>query len=98
MHAVINHLRFAGPVDDDLFDRAERELADACRGVEGFRRFAAVETAEDHVVLVIEADDAATLDRLAQAVGNSWMSEHVAPLLAGPPERSIGEVVAEIAP
>lgn len=96
MHIVINHLRFADPVDDSLFQRVEQELPDRCRAVPGFRRFAAVRTDGDHVVLVIEADDAAALDRLAQAVGNAWMLEHVAPLLSGPPERSIGEVVAEI--
>lgn len=94
MHAVINHLRFNGTIDRALFVRAEQELAPAMRAVPGFRRLNVVQVADDHAVLLIMGDDAEVLDRLATEVGSPWMREHVLPLLAAPPERHIGLVIA----
>jgi hypothetical protein len=46
------------------------------------------------VVLLITGDDAAVLDRVATEVGTPWMREHVVPLLAEPPDRHLGPVIA----
>jgi len=51
----------------------------------------------DHVVLVITGDDADVLDRLAAEVGSPWMVENVVPLLAAPPERHVGPIIASAA-
>ncbi len=96
MHAVINTLRFKDSVDTALFMRAEHELADQMRALEGFQGFRVVQVADDQVVMVIFADDAAVLDRMAAELGNSWMGANVAPLLDGPPERRIGPIIAAV--
>jgi hypothetical protein len=93
VHAVINTLRFKEPVDPTLFERAERELADQMRAIEGFR---VVQVADDQVVLVIFADAAEALDRMATELGNTWMGANVAPLLDGAPERRIGPVIGSV--
>ncbi len=96
MHAVINTLRFKDAVDPALFMRAEHELAGQMRAVEGFQGFRVVQVADDQVVLVIFADAAEVLDRLAAELGNTWMGANVAPLLVGPPERRIGPIIASV--
>lgn len=96
MHAVINTLRFKASVDPTLFERAEREMADQMRAIDGFQGFRVVQVADDQVVLVIFADTAATLDRMASALGNTWMGANVTPLLDGPPERRIGPVIGSV--
>ena len=97
MHAVINHLHFKAPVDRALFATAEADLAPSMRAIPGFAGFQIVEVTADHVVLVITGDDAETLDRLATEIGTPWMRENVIPLLAAPPERHIGPVIASAA-
>ncbi len=94
MHAVINSLRFKDPVDPALFTRAEQELAQGMRAIEGFKSFHVVQVAADRVVLVIVGDDAEVLDRLATKVGSPWMGANVVPLLAAPPDRRVGPVLA----
>jgi hypothetical protein len=96
VHAVINTLRFKEPVDPALFERAERELADQMRAIEGFQGFRVVQVADDQVVLVIFADAAETLDRIATQLGNTWMSTNVAPLLDGATDRRIGPVIGSV--
>lgn len=94
--AVVNHLHFTDPVDPALFERGTTELGDAMRGVDGFEAFHVVRTGEREVILVILADTAETLDRIATEVGSPWMREHVVPLLAGPPERHIGPALLSV--
>jgi hypothetical protein len=48
----------------------------------------------DHFILIITGDTPEVLDRVASEVGSPWMVEHVVPLLASPPERHIGSLVA----
>jgi hypothetical protein len=96
MHAVINTLRFKDSVDPTLFARAEHDLADQMRSIEGFQGFRVVQVADDQVVMVIFADAAEVLDRLATELGNTWMGANVAPLLDGPPDRRIGPIIASV--
>lgn len=96
MHAVINTLRFKESVDPTLFVRAEHEMADQMRAIEGFQGFRVVQVADDQVVLVIFADAADVLDRMATELGNTWMGANVAPLLDGPPDRRIGLVIRSV--
>ncbi len=96
MHTVINTLRFKAPLDPSLFSARQAELASLMRPLDGFRSFQVVQVADDQVVLVVVGDDEAALNRMASAVGNTWMAEHVAPLLAAPPERRLGLVIASV--
>jgi len=96
VHLVVNTLTFSAPVDRRLFARAEADLAGALRAVTGFRSLTIVATGEREVVLLIGGDDAEAVDRIATEVGSPWMREHVLPLLAAPPDRKVGEVLARV--
>jgi hypothetical protein len=77
-----------------LFARVEDEVVPQARGIGGFRGLHVVQVAPDHFILIIVGDDAEVLNRVATEVGSPWMMTHVVPLLASPPERHIGSVVA----
>lgn len=47
-----------------------------------------------HLILVLTFASAEDADRVSREIGGPWMREHVAPLLAEPTERSVGEVIA----
>jgi hypothetical protein len=96
--AVVNHLHFKQPVDPEVFSTAERDLTPLMKEIEGFGAFHVVQVGEDHAILIILGDTPDSLNRVATEVGSPWMSAHIVPLLATPPERHIGPVVASSGP
>jgi len=48
---------------------------------------------DTHLILILDFASAGEADRIASEVGGPWMREHVIPLLARGPERSVGEVL-----
>ena len=98
MYAVVNRLRLGSPIAPEVWDRAQAELPPRMREIDGFSGFHVIEISPDEVVLVILADTAETLDRIATEVGGAWMRENVIPHLAEPPDRQIGRVVASDTP
>lgn len=94
MHAVVNRLRLSTPIPPEVWARAQAEVAPRAREVPGFQALYVVEVTDEEVVLVIVAESAETLDRVATEAGNAWMREHVLPHLAAPPDRQVGKVVA----
>jgi len=89
---VVNHLHFSDPLIDDTM-QACRDVTQ--RIVEAGATAAQVARIDDtHLVLILEFASAADADRVAQEVGGPWMHEHILPLLARGPERSVGEVIA----
>jgi hypothetical protein len=92
--AVINHLHFRDPPDPEVFARAEREVVPEARITEGISGLHIVQVTPEHFIIVILGDDAEVLDKFASEVGSPWMTEHVVPLLASPPERHLGPLVA----
>jgi hypothetical protein len=91
MHTVVNHLRLSRPVPAEAFAAAE-QLFPAMQEL-GCRGFQLLEVADDHAILVLTFDTAEAADAVAEAYGGPWVREHVAPLLTGPTERSVGRVV-----
>ena len=53
-----------------------------------------VKVDDTHAILILTFPDLETEERIKAEIGGPWMKEHVVPLLAGPTERSSGEVVA----
>jgi hypothetical protein len=92
MHAVINELSLATPIDPQVWEQARTELLPKMAAVDGFHAVHIVELSPDKVVLVILADSAEALNRIATEAGNSFMVEHIVPHLAGPPQRQVGVV------
>jgi hypothetical protein len=85
-------LHFSDPLIDDTM-QACRDVTQ--RIVEAGATAAQVARIDDtHLVLILEFASAADADRVAQEVGGPWMREHILPLLARGPERSVGEVIA----
>jgi hypothetical protein len=91
---VVNLLKFKEPVDTRLFAAHEADLAAKMRAIDGFRGFHVVHDSETTVVLIIHGDTPEVLNRVATEVGSPWMVEHIVPLLAGPPDRHIGPLIA----
>lgn len=94
MHAVVNRLRLSTPIPPEVWARAQEEVPPRARAVPGFKALHVIQVSDDEVVLVVVADSAETLDRVATEVGNTWMRDNVIPHLAAPPERQVGRVVA----
>lgn len=94
MYAVVNHLHLSMPIGPDVWERAEAELPRRMREVEGFQAFHVIQVADDHLILVIVADSAEVLDRIAGDVGGDWMRENIVRHLAEPPQRLVGKIVA----
>ena len=94
MAAVVNVLQFKEAPDAELFEQAAAELGPKMHEVDGFERLAIVRTGETEIVLLIEAATVDALDQIATDIGSPWMRENVVPLLAGPPQRHIGDVIA----
>jgi hypothetical protein len=92
--AVVNHLRLEQPPNPELVSPAERDLTPRMKEIEGFRAFHVVKVGDDHTILIILGDTPDALNMIATEVGSPWMSTNVVPLLATPPERHIGLIVA----
>lgn len=93
MHAVVNHLHFAAPVETDILIAMQTDVTPKMSAIEGFEGLMVIQVAEDHVVLVITGTGPDVLDRLATEVGSPWMKANIMPLLSRPPERVVGAVV-----
>ena len=94
MTAVVNHLHFTDPVDPELFAAAERDLVPQMREIEGFEALHVIQTGPTDVILIILGTSPAVADQVATEVGSPWMGANVVPLLAGPPDRHVGETIA----
>jgi hypothetical protein len=93
VHAVVNRLTFADPVPAELLARLRDDAMPRVRAA-GCLEANVVQTGERelHLVLLFHHPDDA--DRTMREIGSPWMREHVVPLLAGPTDRRLGEVVA----
>ena len=91
MRVAVNHLTFAEPIPEAVIASAQ----DAVRAVEeagGECRLVRID--ETHAFLLLGFSDAETEERIKNEIGGPWMREHVIPLLASPPERTSGDLVA----
>jgi heme-degrading monooxygenase HmoA len=95
VHAVVNRLRFADPVDAAVIERF-RGAMDALRVEPGCLDLKIVQVAPDEVVLLIFFDSPESLEDITARVGNAAMREHIVPLLRAPTERIFGPVVASL--
>jgi hypothetical protein len=94
VHAVVNRLRLKSAIPPEVWERAQAEVPTRARTIPGFHALHIIEVSEYEVVLVVIAETAEALDRIANEIGNTWMRENVIPHLAAPPDRQVGRVVA----
>ncbi|MCB1281019.1 MAG: hypothetical protein KDB18_05805 [Salinibacterium sp.] len=93
MHAVVNKLTLAKPLDDALLGAIDRELGPTMRKQEGFVGFHVVSVSDSEAILVVLFDSRERLDAISREIAAPWFAEHVRPYLGGPVERVVGEVV-----
>jgi hypothetical protein len=89
---VVNHLHLRDPLTDETV-QALRDFAPLAVAA-GATAAHVLRVDETHLVLILDFPSVADADRVAAEVGGPWMREHLAPLLARGPERSLGEVIA----
>jgi heme-degrading monooxygenase HmoA len=92
MFAVVNHLHFDRPVEE--FRGAVAEGMPVLAALPGFKDFYFVKEAEDRGIIIIIWADAASAEHGASSFGPTWFANHIAPHLASPQQRTVGEVLA----
>ena len=93
MHAVVNRLSFTDPISPELVARLRDDVMPRLRAA-GCLEANVVQTGERELHLVLLFAAPGDAERTMQEVGSPWMREHVVPLLSGPTDRRVGEVVA----
>ena len=89
---VVNHLHLTDPISDETVQAFRSIVPRIVNG--GASAAQAVQVDATHIVLILEFPSAEDADRVASEIGGPWMREHIIPLLARGPERSVGEVIA----
>jgi len=59
----------------------------------GFLELKVVRVSDEEVVLLVFFETREALDELSREIAGPWFAEHVRPYLAGPVQRSVGEVM-----
>jgi heme-degrading monooxygenase HmoA len=93
MYAVVNHLHLNIPVDQ-LRPGIVEEAIPLLASMPGFLDFYFVKVADDRATILLFWDSAANAENGAKTFGPTWFARNIAPYLAGPQERSVGEVLA----
>jgi len=94
VYAVVNRIRLADPIPDEVYAEAHREVLPGADAIDGLRAMHLIRAGENELIVVILADTEAALVRTREEIGNDWMRANVIPHAAGPPERVTGEVAA----
>jgi hypothetical protein len=89
---VVNHLHLRDPISDETVSAFRSIVPRIVNG--GASAAQVVQVDDTHIVLILEFTSAEDADRVASEIGGPWMREHIIPLLARGPERSVGEVIA----
>jgi hypothetical protein len=97
MHAVVNRITLGKPVDDALVRKLEDDLGPRMRARPGFVEARLVRVSDTEAIILVLFTTREALDEISKNVAAPWFAEHVRPYLAGPVQRSVGEVVAHIA-
>jgi quinol monooxygenase YgiN len=94
LHLVINRLPLSGPLTDELLEKIQREFIPGAQAEPGFVSYRLGRVSDAEYVVVAEYQDMDSLQRISSGYAAPWFEENVKPLLAGPPERIVAEVIA----
>ncbi len=89
---VVNHLHLRDPISDETVQAFRTIVPRIVNG--GASAAQVVQVDDTHIALILEFTSAEDADRVASEIGGPWMREHIVPLPARGPERSVGEVIA----
>jgi hypothetical protein len=100
MFVVVGRFRFK-PMGQEgkqaMAQGIERDFAPIARGCSGFRGVIFASPGEDEMMTIWQWDRKEDWDA-AQAAFGPYLQENVVPNLAGPPERTLADVVLQITP
>jgi hypothetical protein len=92
--SVVNKLTLGKPIDDALLRALETEFCPQVRDRPGFVDVHLVVVSETEAIVVGLYATREAMDDISRNVAAPWFAQHVRPYLAGPVQRSTGEVVA----
>jgi hypothetical protein len=96
MHAVVNKLTLGKPIDEALTSNIEREFGPLIRKHPGFVDAWFVRVSDSEAIVVALYATREAMDEASREIAAPWFAENVRPYLAGPVQRSVGEVVARV--
>jgi len=97
MHAIVNTLKLARPLDDQILRKVKEEFFPRAREANaGFLGAKLVRVSELEVVVLAFYANREVLDEVSSKIAGPWFAENVRPYLAGPVSRSVGEVVVDV--
>jgi len=93
MYTVINHYHLSISVDQ-IRPRFE-EAVPLVASMPGFQGAYLVKHAEDQATLLLFWDSDVDAENANKLMGPTWFAKNVAPHLASPQQRSVGEVIVQ---
>lgn len=94
MHAIVNKLTLGKPIDDDLLRRVEEGLYPQARQHPGFVDMQIVRVSDAEAFLLVFFTTREALDEVSSTIAAPWFAQNVRPYLAGPVQRSVGEIIS----
>jgi hypothetical protein len=95
MHAIVTKMTLGKPVDAPLLRSIEEGFLSQARRRPEFLDLKLVRVSDTEAIFLVFFTTREALDEMSRDVAGPWFAEHVRPYLAGPVERSVGEVVMD---
>lgn len=96
MHAIVTKLKLGKPLDDEVMRKMEHEFFPRAKASNpGFLGAKVVRVSDTELILVAFYTTREVLDEVSSKIAGPWFAENVRPHLAGPVERSVGEVILD---
>lgn len=93
MVAVVNHMKLARRVPDEVFERMQRELMVEAGRIAGFHDAVCIRIGDEHVIMVVQCETAEAMEAVHRDVGGPWIGTHLRPFVESV-DRKVGVVAA----
>ena len=95
MYAIVNRLTLTKPFDPELLRRMDEEFFPSARKAStGFLGAHVVGVSDTEAIVLAFYTTREVLDEVSSKIAGPWFAENIRPYLAGPVQRSVGEVIA----
>jgi hypothetical protein len=92
MHVIVNKLTLGKPIDAELLRKVEDDFCPLVRKVQGFVDLQLVSVSDSEAIVLAFFATREALDEVSSTIAGPWFAANVRPYLAGPVQRSVGEV------
>lgn len=95
MHVVVNQITLQESTDwADLATKVDQFQTKLAKEHAEFHGISLVRVSDSKAIFLVFFDNRDALDEISKNIAAPWFAEHVRPHLAGPVDRSTGEIVA----